>query len=53
MIAGPTDTFSTLADTPKLYNVFCNFVAVSVKAFAPPFIAFLFPLLNNSTGGYS
>ena len=28
VIAGPTDTFSTFADTPKLYNVFCNFVAV-------------------------
>ena len=27
VIAGPTDTFSTFADTPKLYNVFCNFVA--------------------------
>ena len=53
VIAGPTETFSTLADTPKLYNVFCNFVAVSVKAFAPPFNFFLSGLLSNSIGGYS
>ena len=53
VIAGPTDTFSTFADTPKLYNVFCNFVAVSVNAFAPPFIVFLLGLLNSVTGGYS
>ena len=53
VIAGPTDTFSTFADTPKLYNVFCNFVAVSVNAFAPPFNPFLAPLLNISIGGYS
>jgi len=53
VIAGPTETFSTFADTPKLYNVFCNLVAVSVSAFAPPFIPFLLALLNSSTGGYS
>ena len=53
VIAGPTDTFSTFADTPKLYSVFCSFVAVSVSIFAPPFIAFLLALLNNSNGGYS
>ena len=53
VIAGPTVTFSTFAWTPKLYNVFWSLVATSVKAFAPPFIAFLVPLLNNSTGGYS
>ena len=40
VIAGPTDTFSTFADTPKLYNVFCNLVAVSVNALAPPFKVF-------------
>ena len=53
VIAGPTDTFSTFADTPKLYSVFCNLVAVSVSAFAPPFNFFLSGLLNNSIGGYS
>ena len=53
VIAGPTDTFSTFADTPKLYNVFCNFVAVSVKAFAPPLSVFFPGLLKSSTGGYS
>mgnify|MGYP006969251684 CR=1 FL=1 len=25
VIAGPTEIFSTFAETPKLYNVFCNF----------------------------
>ena len=34
-MAGPTETFSTLAETPKLYSVFCSFVAVSVNAFLP------------------
>ena len=53
VIAGPTETFSTFADTPKLYNVLCNFDAVFVKAFAPPFNAFCLPLLNISIGGYS
>ena len=53
VIAGPTETFSTFADTPKLYKVFCNFVAVSVNAFAPPFSVFLSAFDNNSTGGYS
>ena len=53
VIAGPTDTFSTFADTPKLYNVFCNLVAVSVNALAPPFKVFLLGLLRSSTGGYS
>ena len=53
VIAGPTDTFSTFACTPKLYKVFCSFVAMSVNAFAPPFNAFGLPLLNNYIGGYS
>ena len=53
VIAGPTETFSTLADTPKLYKVFCNLVAVSVRALAPPFIVLFVCLLNNSIGGYS
>ena len=52
VIAGPTVTFSTFAWTPKLYNVFCNLVATSVNAFAPPFIVFFSPLLNISIGGY-
>ena len=52
VIVGPTDTFSTFADTPKLYKVFCNFAAVSANNLALPLVAF-FPLLNISTGGYS
>ena len=40
VIAGPTETFSTLAWTPKLCKVLCNFAAVSWRAFVPPFIAF-------------
>ena len=47
VIAGPTDTFSTLADTPKLYNVFCSLVAVSATAFFPPFTPFFSPSANN------
>ena len=43
VIAGPTETFSTFAETPKLYNVFCNLLAVSVTAFLPPFISFTSP----------
>ena len=43
VIAGPTETFSTFAETPKLYNVFCNFEAVSVKALFPPFSPFVSP----------
>ena len=53
VIAGPTETFSTFADTPKLYKVFCSFVAVSVKALAPPLSVFAFSFPNNSIGGYS
>ena len=47
VIAGPTDTFSTFAETPKLYNVFCNFVALSAIAFFPPFTVCDFPYDNN------
>ena len=47
VIAGPTDTFSTFAETPKLYKVFCNFDAVSVNAFLPPLIPFDVPSLNK------
>ena len=53
VIAGPTETFSTFADTPKLYSVFCNLAAVSVKALAPPFNVFLFGFPKISNGGYS
>ena len=53
VIAGPTDTFSTLADTPKLYKVFCKFVALSAIAFFPPFRVFASPRLSNSIGGNS
>ena len=52
VIVGPTDTFSTFADTPKLYRVFCNLFAVSVTAFFPIFVAVL-PGVRNSTGGNS
>ena len=31
VIAGPTVTFSTLAETPKLYNVFCSLAAVFLR----------------------
>ena len=51
VIAGPTETFSTFAETPKLYNVFCNLLAVSVTAFLPPFISFTSPWLNKFIGG--
>ena len=53
VIAGPTDTFSTFADTPKLYKVFCNLVAVSITAFFPPLLAFFSGSANNCTGGNS
>ena len=53
VIAGPTDTFSTLADTPKLYKVFWSLVAVSATAFFPPFTPFFSPSANNSIGGNS
>ena len=53
VIAGPTETFSTLAVTPKLYNVFCNLFAVSVKAFFPPFSTIPVPFFNNVIGGNS
>ena len=53
VIAGPTETFSTFAETPKLNKVFCNLVAVSVKAFFPPFIPLLSPIFINSAGGNS
>ena len=47
VIAGPTDTFSTFAETPKLYKVFCNFVAVSITAFFPPLLVFFSGSANN------
>ena len=53
VIAGPTETFSTFADTPKLYKVFCNLVAVSATAFFPPLTPFLSPSANNCIGGNS
>ena len=53
VIAGPTETFSTFAETPKLYNVFCNLEAVSANAFLLPFIPFLSPSLSNVIGGNS
>ena len=53
VIAGPTDTFSTLADTPKLYNVLLNFSAVANNAFLLPTSSFPFPWASNSTGGNS
>lgn len=53
VIAGPTETFSTFADTPKLYKVFCSFAAVSVNAFFPPLNTLPSPSLSNSIGGNS
>ena len=53
VIAGPTETSSTFADTPKLYNVFCNCVAVSATDFLLPLFAFFSGSLNNCTGGNS
>ena len=53
VIAGPTETFSTFAETPKLYSVFCNFEAVSASALFPPFKPFDVPSLNRFSGGNS
>ena len=53
VIAGPTDTCSTFATTPKLYSVFCNLDAVSVKALLFPFPAFLSPSFKSVNGGNS
>ena len=52
VIAGPTETFSTFADTPKLYNVFLNFSAVDSRAFLLP-VSCDSPTFNNSIGGTS
>ena len=48
-----TETFSTFAETPKLYSVFCNFEAVSASALFPPFKPFDVPSLNRFSGGNS
>ena len=52
VIAGPTETFSTFAETPKLYNVFCNLFAVSANVFLLP-LTFSVPCFNNIIGGNS
>ena len=52
VIVGPTDTFSTFAATPKLCNVLCNLLAVSVIAFLL-FLAVAFPSFKYSNGGNS
>ena len=53
VIAGPTLTFSTFADTPKLYNVFCKLFAVSVTDYFPPFKTCFSPFSKISIGGNS
>ena len=53
VIAGPTDTFSTFADTPKLCNVLLNFSAVAKSLFSL-FLSDLFsPSSSNVIGGNS
>ena len=53
VIAGPTETFSTFAWTPKLYKVLWSLEAVSCKAFVPPFNAFLADFWSKFTDGYT
>ena len=53
VIAGPTETFSTFAETPKLYNVFLSFSAVASNAFLLVPSSLLFASCKISIGGNS
>jgi hypothetical protein len=53
VIAGPTETFSTLATTPKLCNVFLNFSAVANNDFLSSPLIFSGGSDSISIGGKS
>ena len=53
VIAGPTDTFSTFAETPKLYNVFLSFSAVAKSSFLLVPSSTLLAKFKISIGGNS
>ena len=53
VMAGPTDTFSTFADTPKLYKVLLNFSAVARSLFSLFWSVLFSPSSNNVIGGNS